>query len=122
MSLYTSVTGDFSQLAKAKATARKERIVSKFFMNDFYGQGKIEVVYVTSSNLVCAGYNPNTQVLQIEFRRYVKGVGNVAGGGARYEYAGVTPAMWNTFKLVGSKGKWVWNILRKRGIPYRRIR
>ena len=101
--------------------ASKEKIVSKFFMTHPYTQRKNEVVYVSSSNVVSAAYDSTTMVMMVEFRRYQRGVGKIAGGGSRYEYSGIAPSTWLNFKRAASKGKAVW-VLRRRGQPYRKIR
>jgi len=102
--------------------ASREKVVSKFFMVHPYTKRRNEVVYVSSSNVVSAAYDSAAQVLMIEFRRHVKGGKPAAGGGPRYEYAGVSDAAWQAFKRAPSKGKFVWGFLRRRGVPYRRVR
>ena len=102
--------------------ASREKVVSKFTMTHPYTKRKNEVIYVSSSNVVSAAYDPTTLVLMVEFRRYVRGQGKVAGGGSRYEYAGVSPALWLAMKRAPSKGRFVWGMLRRRGVPFRRIR
>lgn len=101
--------------------ASKEKVVSKFFMTHPYTGRRNEVVYVSSSNVVSAAYDPTTMVMMVEFRRYVRGQGKVAGGGSRYEYSGIAPSTWLNFKRASSKGKAIW-VLRRRGQPYRKIR
>ena len=101
-----------------KATTGKERVVSKFFMTHPYTKRQNEVVYVSSSNVVSAAYDPTTQVMMLEFRNKNK----KAGGGARYEYAGISAGQWKNFKSSASKGRFVWYVLRRQGVPYRRIR
>lgn len=102
-----------------------DRIVSKFLTDDPYGgkfgKGKVEILYVSSSNVVALSYNPAKFTLMIEFKRYIRGVGRVNGGGARYAYYGLSPTIWNNIKRVGSFGKMVW-WLRRTGVPYQRIR
>ena len=98
-----------------------ERVISKFFTQDPYGAGKVEIIYVSSSNVVALSYNPNKNTLMIEFKRYIKGVGRVNGGGARYAYYGISPTRWKNIRNASSFGKMVWN-LRRTGVPYQRIR
>jgi len=100
----------------------KENIISTVQAVNPYTKNRNEIVYVSSSNVVAAAYDATTRVLLVEFRRYVKGRGAIAGGGARYEYAAIEEAQWRAFKRAGSKGRWVWSMLRRRGVPYRRIR
>jgi hypothetical protein len=104
------------------AQQERENVISTLRAVNPYTKNINEIVYVSSSNVVAAAYDARTQVLMVEFRRYVKGQGALAGGGSRYEYAGVSEASWRSFKRAGSKGKWVWAMLRRRGVPYRRIR
>ena len=124
MGLFSSVVSNYNagnSIKKSPAPVR-ENVISTMYATNPYTQNRIEIVYVSSSNVVGASYDPKTLTLMVEFRRYVKGQGAIAGGGPRYEYAGVSPIAWNTFKSTGSKGKWVWAVLRRRGVPYRRIR
>lgn len=136
MGLYSSVTGGqpltFQRAVQGQlpqqspdpflAQQAKERVISTLRAVNPYTKNINEIVYVSSSNVVAAAYDARTQVMMIEFRRYVKGRGALAGGGSRYEYAGIAEATWRAFKRAGSKGKWVWTILRRRGVPYRKIR
>lgn len=136
MGLYSSVTGGqpltFQRAVQGQlpvqsidpflAQQERENVISTLRAVNPYTKNINEIVYVSSSNVVAAAYDARTQVLMVEFRRYVKGRGALAGGGSRYEYAGVSEASWRSFKRAGSKGKWVWAMLRRRGVPYRRIR
>jgi hypothetical protein len=136
MGLYSSVTGGqpltFQRAVQGQlpvqsidpflAQQERENVISTLRAVNPYTKNINEIVYVSSSNVVAAAYDARTQVLMVEFRRYVKGQGALAGGGSRYEYAGVSEASWRSFKRAGSKGKWVWAMLRRRGVPYRRIR
>lgn len=81
-----------------------------------------EKIFVVSSNVVSMSYNAERQQLTVEFQRWVKGVGRVIGGGARYLYNNITLEEWKSAKLAGSKGKWVWAVLRRGGKPYMRVR
>jgi len=137
MGLYSSVTGgqpltfqravQQGQLPQQSpdpflAQQAKENVISTIRAVNPYTKNINEIVYVSSSNVVASAYDARTQVMMVEFRRYVKGRGALAGGGARYEYAGISEAEWRAFKRAGSKGKWVWGFLRRRGVPYRKIR
>jgi hypothetical protein len=136
MGLYSSVTGGqpltFQRAVQGQlpqkspdpflAQQAKENVISTLRAVNPYTKNINEIVYVSSSNVVAAAYDARTQVLMIEFRRYVKGRGAIAGGGSRYEYAGIAEATWRAFKRAGSKGRFVWAILRRRGVPYRKIR
>ena len=81
-----------------------------------------EKIFVVSSNVVSMSYNAERQQLTVEFQRWVKGVGRVIGGGARYLYNNITLEEWKSAKTAGSKGKWVWAVLRRGGKPYMRVR
>ncbi len=81
-----------------------------------------ERIYVVSSNVVSMAYNSERQTLTVEFQRWVKGVGRVIGGGARYIYFDISLAEWKSAKTAGSKGKWVWAVLRRGGKSYTRVR
>ncbi len=81
-----------------------------------------EKIFVVSSNVVSMSYNAQRQQLTVEFQRWVKGVGRVIGGGARYLYNNITLEEWKSAKTAGSKGKWVWAVLRRGGKPYMRVR
>ncbi len=124
--LYESVTKAEPKERK-DLFGRKEKkeesdsIVSKFLTQDPYGAGKVETLYVSSSNVVALSYNPSKNTLMIEFKRYIKGIGRVNGGGARYAYYGLSPTRWKNIKQVSSFGKMVWG-LRRGGVPYQRIR
>lgn len=136
MGLYNSVTGGqpltFQRAVQGQLPQvsidpflrqqAQENIISTLRAVNPYTKNINEIVYVSSSNVVAAAYDARTEVLMVEFRRYVKGQGKLAGGGSRYEYAGISEADWRSFKRAGSKGKWVWSALRRRGVPYRRIR
>lgn len=133
MGLYSSVTGNqpfnFRKAVQPQkspdstlARMAKENVISTMRAVDPYTGNLNEIIYVSSSNVVACAYDVKTQVLLIEFRRYVKGQGKIAGGGSRYQYAGINEAQWRSLKRAGSKGKWVWTFLRRRGVPYRRIR
>lgn len=142
MGLYSSIVGNQGQPVQSNAAiaqrqmevfgngqlqgdpmhkASREKVVSKFNVVNPFTNRTNEVVYVSSSNVVAASYDPQSMVLMVEFRKSVKG-GKRAGGGSRYEYAGISPALWAAFKRAGSKGKFVWGFLRRRGVPYRKIR
>lgn len=129
MGLYSSVTnkpysGQLPQKIQDPFIARqaKERTITTLTAIHPYTKRRVEVVFVSSSNVVGASYDAAREVLTIEFKRYIKGYGPVSGGGPRYEYAGIQEATWNSFKTAASKGQWVWVILRRRGVPYRKIR
>lgn len=81
-----------------------------------------EKIFVVSSNVVSMSYNASRQQLTVEFQRWVKGVGRVIGGGARYLYFDISLEEWKSAKLAGSKGKWVWAVLRRGGKAYTRVR
>lgn len=81
-----------------------------------------EKIFVVSSNVVSMSYNAKDQQLTVEFQRWVKGVGRVIGGGARYLYYNISLAEWKSAKTAGSKGKWVWAVLRRGGKTYLRVR
>ncbi len=81
-----------------------------------------EKIFVVSSNVVSMSYNAERQQLTVEFQRWIKGVGRVIGGGARYLYNNITLEEWKSAKVAGSKGKWVWAVLRRGGKPYMRVR
>jgi len=126
MGLYNSVTGGQPQGYRpiipttADPYLRKlerENVVSTILATDPYTRNKIEIVYVISSHLVAAGYDPVTEVLTIEFRAQA-----LAGGGRRYQYPAISLDAWKSFKRAASKGKWLWAYLRRPGHPYRRIR
>lgn len=101
--------------------AESDRVISKFFTQDPYKSGKVEILYVSSSNVVALSYNPQTFTLMIEFKRYIRGVGRVNGGGSRYAYYGLSPTRWKNIKQSASFGKMVWG-LRRTGVPYQKIR
>lgn len=136
MGLYSSVTGGqpltFQRAVQGQLPQQtndpfldrqaRENVISTLRAVNPYTKNINEIVYVSSSNVVAAAYDARTEVLMVEFRRYIKGAGAIAGGGPRYEYAGVNEATWRSFKRAGSKGKWVWSALRRRGVPYRKIR
>jgi len=137
MGLYSSVTGNqahtFTKAVQGRVLPQKssdpflarqarENVISTMRAVDPYTGNLNEIVYVSSSNVVACAYDARTEVLLIEFRRYVKGQGNIEGGGSRYQYAGINEAQWRSLKRAGSKGRWVWTFLRRRGVPYRKIR
>jgi len=63
---------------------------------------------VSSSHVVSVGYDPNEQVLEIQFR-----------GGAVYQYLGVEESTYNALMESGSKGGFVRSVLS--GYNYERI-
>lgn len=81
-----------------------------------------ERIFVISSNVVMMEYYPSKNALTVEFKRWIKGVGRVTGGGAQYFYLNITREEWMSAKQAGSKGKWVWAVLRRGGKPYYRTR
>tara|TARA_Y100000592_G_scaffold101095_2_gene185388 strand:- start:3203 stop:3598 length:396 start_codon:yes stop_codon:yes gene_type:complete len=131
--MYRRTSALYESVTKADPKERKDlfdrkekkgdsdNIVSKFFTQDPYGAGKVEILYVSSSNVVALSYNPVKATLMIEFKRYIKGVGRVNGGGPRYAYYGVSPTRWANIRQAPSFGKMVWG-LRRTGVPYQKIR
>lgn len=97
------------------------RVTSKFKYRNSYTKRINEVVYVLSSNVVSGAYDPISEVLTLEFKKYMKGGFRVSIGGPRYEYAGITKEVWEAFKDASSKGRFVWAYLRLPKVPYRRI-
>ena len=88
---------------------------------DKYGNVN-ERIFVISSNVVMMEYKPMKNELVVEFKRYVRGVGKITGGGPQYFYLNITNEEWRSAKQAGSKGKWVWAVLRRGGKPYYRLR
>lgn len=140
MGLYESIMFDkytnpfkapegMSQKARYSRTSQPEygvaeatpRITRELQFRTMSGQLS-EKIFVVSSNVVSMSYNAERQQLTVEFQRWVKGVGRVIGGGARYLYNNITLEEWKSAKVAGSKGKWVWAVLRRGGKPYMRIR
>ena len=118
------------QKAEAKAkvgsaeygVAEETPRVTRSFQFKTYGSGVSETIFVISSNVVSMTYNAQRQHLTVEFQRWVKGVGRVIGGGAKYLYYDISLEEWKSAKLAGSKGKWVWAVLRRGGKAYMRVR
>lgn len=67
-----------------------------------------------SSNVAGAFWNPDEEILHIAFHG-----GHPEEGISAYEYLGITYDMAMSFAEADSKGKWVWDILRRNGYPYR---
>lgn len=74
-----------------------------------------QMIPVSSSNVHSIGFlwnreNPRDGTLKVRFLNRAK-----SGGGPLYHYYGVNPAVFQSFKLAASKGKFVWDRLRVRG-------
>lgn len=97
------------------------RVTKALQFRTFQGE-MVESIQVISSNVVAMSYNPSQNKLTVEFRRYIRGVGSVVGGGPKYLYYNITMEEWRSAKTAGSKGKWVWAVLRRGGKTYMRVR
>ena len=64
---------------------------------------------VNSSNVYSVGYDPDSEILQVQFLDKDK-----KGPGAIYRYSGVPFDVWHDFINAGSKGKYVWSHIRDR--------
>ena len=64
---------------------------------------------VASSNIASAGYDESTQTLEVEFTN-----------GTVYQYYNVSAALFDQFKMAGSKGKFL-NTYIKNAYPYSRV-
>lgn len=103
-------TGDAPQPRKID-NLRDEKILGRFFVKDrLSGKKSMEVVYVTSSNLVMAVYAHDRKVLRIQFKN-----------GSMYDYYGVPPRVFEVLKKVGSKGRFHYRSIR-RSYAYKRVR
>ena len=63
----------------------------------------MERTLVTSSNIRAAGYDPDTQTLEVEFN-----------GGSVYQYSGVPPNEYDGLMNAGSKGSYFHANIRNR--------
>ncbi|MCC6453963.1 MAG: KTSC domain-containing protein [Caldilineaceae bacterium] len=66
---------------------------------------------VSSTNLASVGYDPATQILEIEFH-----------SGGVYQYAGVPAALYEGLMAASSHGSYFDHFIKKAGYEYRRIR
>jgi hypothetical protein len=65
--------------------------------------------YVSSSNIVSAGYDPTTETLEVEFQN-----------GSVYQYYNVSQSVYEEFKNTPSKGKFIAYQI-KNSYPYSRV-
>jgi hypothetical protein len=65
---------------------------------------------VSSTNLASVGYDPTTQVLEIEFH-----------SGGVYQYVGVPAALYEGLMAASSHGSYFHQFIKKGGYEYRRI-
>lgn len=65
---------------------------------------------VRSSNLASVGYDPQTRILEIEFRN-----------GAIYQYRGVPSAVFLTLMYSPSPGRYFNAAIREAGYPFYRV-
>jgi hypothetical protein len=65
--------------------------------------------YVSSSNIVSAGYDPATETLEVEFQN-----------GSVYQYYNVSQSVYEEFKSTPSKGKFIAYQI-KNSYPYSRV-
>lgn len=77
-----------------------------------------EMMSVSSSNVHSIGYqyndaSPSKGTLLVRYRQ--KRADGSSGPGPPYEYYGVHPAVFDTFRRAASKGRFVWDRLRVRG-------
>ena len=68
------------------------------------------MIPVTSSTIQAVAYDDTSGVLHVAFH-----------GGATYEYAGVSPAVFQQFMQARSKGSFFDASIKKAGYPCRRI-
>jgi hypothetical protein len=66
---------------------------------------------VESSNLASVGYDPESAVLEIEFK-----------SGGIYEYSGVPQSVYDGLMNAASKGKYFYRYIKNSGYPYSKIR
>ena len=66
---------------------------------------------VESSNLASVGYDPESAVLEIEFK-----------SGGIYEYSGVPQSVYDDLMNAASKGKYFHRYIKNSGYPYSKIR
>lgn len=64
---------------------------------------------VSSSNILSAGYDPESETLEIEFL-----------GGAVYQYYNVNDHLYEQFKLAPSKGQF-FHMYIKNAVPFSRV-
>lgn len=64
----------------------------------------ITMILVESSQIHAYGFDPETQVLALQFKR--KGPDGTRIGGSIYTYANVTPAMFDELVCAPSAGTW----------------
>ncbi|MCO6453562.1 MAG: KTSC domain-containing protein [Caldilineales bacterium] len=67
--------------------------------------------FVSSSNLASVGYDPQRQVLEIEFRN-----------GSVYQYFGVPQSIYSGLMAAASHGRYFDAFVKKGGYRYQRIR
>ena len=90
---------------------RQEKVLGRFFiLDEISGKRDLEVIYVTSSNLVMVAYSYSRKVMRVQFKN-----------GSQYNYYGVPAKIMDTMKKVGSKGRFHYFAIRKR-YSYQRIR
>ena len=65
---------------------------------------------VESSNLASVGYNPESAVLEIEFK-----------SGGIYKYSGVPQFVYDGLMNTASKGKYFYQYIENSGYPYSKI-
>lgn len=66
---------------------------------------------VQSSNVKAVAFDDQSRELTVWFKN-----------GSEYVYDGVQPSVGASFPYLESKGKGVWQILRKNNYPYKRIK
>jgi len=103
-------TGD-APSPRAVDSLRSEKVLGRFFVFDeISGKKDLEVIYVTSSNLVMVAYSHSRKMMRVQFKN-----------GSQYNYYGVPAKVMDTMKKVGSKGRFHYRAIRKR-YPYQRVR
>jgi KTSC domain len=76
-----------------------------------YNDHQVDMIEVTSSNILAIGYFPDDEKLYVEFK-----------GGSIYEYTQVKPGRHSDFMAADSKGAWHDANIRKAGYQYKKIR
>jgi hypothetical protein len=71
----------------------------------------MERIPVESSNLASVGYDPESAVLEVEFK-----------SGGIYEYSGVPQSVYDGLINAESKGKYFHQYIKNTGYPYSKIR
>ncbi|MBF2090546.1 MAG: KTSC domain-containing protein [Synechococcales cyanobacterium K44_A2020_017] len=65
---------------------------------------------VLSSNLASVGYDPNTQILEVEFFT-----------GSIYQYSGIPPSLYSSLMLTSSHGLHLDEYVKKAGYAYWKV-